>query len=169
MPSQFTEGELEFDFSAALSAENLDAGGQRGQPTGMKLVDFVVKETDRTLLIEVKDPSEAGASPAERAKFAKAMRQNTLISEVLVPKARGSYTFLHLMKRDDNPFLSVGLLGLDTFTNEAALLLGFKDRLLKRIRHEGKEAWVRQYVTDCVVVTTTTWPDHFPAYPLTRT
>ena len=135
----------------------------------MKLVDFVVEEPDQTLLIEVKDPSQSAATVAGKKSFTASMLHDGLINNRLVPKARDSYTFLHLMERDKKRFLFVVLLGLEALKNERALLMGFKDRLLGRIRHEAREPWRRYYVDDCVVVTLETWPDHFPDYVVSRT
>ncbi len=167
MNQHFEEGELIFQFHGALHVEKLDAEG-RPKPTGMKLVDFVVEEEDRTLLIEVKDPS-AGSVPAkERRKYAQKLSGNELIKDQLVPKVRSSYTYLHLMKRDRKPFLYVVVMGLDEYPDEKALLLGFKDRLLKNIRQEVHEPWERKYIKDCIVVTLGDWPRYFAQYPLLR-
>jgi hypothetical protein len=134
----------------------------------MALVDFVVEETSRMLLIEIKDPSQRPVPEKERQRFTRAMQHQTLIYEELVPKARDSYTFLHLMARDTQPVVYVVLLGLDQLPVDPVLLSSFKDRLLQRIRHEAQEPWQRQYVTDCVVVTPGTWSTYFPAYALSR-
>lgn len=161
------EGELEFEFSGAARVERLDQQGIP-LPQGMQLVDFVVEEQHRTLLIEVKDPSQSAVPERERRSFAKKMRQNTLIHQELVPKARDSYTYLHLMANDSKPFLFVVVLGLEELPDQVALLAPFKDRLLGRLRHEAEEPWLRQYVTDCIVVTPDLWSTHFPDYALTR-
>lgn len=167
MTVQVQEGELNFDFSGATAVDRLDVQDQP-IPHGMALVDFVVEETGQILLIEIKDPSQSGASERERARFAKKLEHETLIHQELVPKARDSYAFLHLMERDTKTFLYVVVLGLETLPDKAALLVNFKDRLLKRIRHEGREPWRRQYVKDCVVLTPKIWPEHFPGYSLSR-
>ena len=109
------EGELQFEFSGATSVERLDVQGQP-RPQGMALVDFVVEEHSRTLLIEIKDPSQQPVPDTERRRFIRAMQHQTLIHEELVPKARDSYTFLHLMERDTQPFVYVVVLGLDQLT-----------------------------------------------------
>ena len=44
------EGELQFEFSGATRVERLDVQDQP-RPQGMALVDFVVEERSRTLLI----------------------------------------------------------------------------------------------------------------------
>jgi hypothetical protein len=96
------------------------------------------------------------------------MQHQTLIYEDLVPKARDSYTFLHLMGRDTQPCVYVVVLGLDRLAVDPALLSNFKDRLLQRIRHEAQDPWQRHYVIDCAVVIPATWSTHFPAYALSR-
>ena len=164
---RFKEGELVFQFHGAEKVEKLDEEGIP-KPSGMKLVDFVVEEDTRTLLIEVKDPSARTVPGHQREKYAKKFNGNELISDQLVPKARGSYTYLHLMKRDSKPFLYVVVFGLERFPNEKALLMGFKDRLLQRIRNEGKEPWKRQYIKGCIVVTCDNWNNLFKNYPLLR-
>ena len=167
MTARMREGELQFEFSGATSVERLDVQGQP-RPQGMALVDFVVEENSRTLLIEIKDPSQQPVPETERRRFIRDMQHQTLIHEELVPKARDSYTFLHLMERDTQPFVYVVVLGLDQLTVDAALLSNFKDRLLQRIRHESQDPWQRHYVTDCAVVIPATWSTHFPEYALSR-
>jgi hypothetical protein len=167
MTARVREGELQFEFLGATSVERLDVQGQP-RPQGMALVDFVVEESSRTLLVEIKDPSQQPVPERERQRFIRAMQHQTLIYEDLVPKARDSYTFLHLMERDIQPFVYVVVLGLDRLAVDAALLSNFKDRLLQRIRHEAQDPWQRHYVTDCAVVIPATWSTHFPAYALSR-
>lgn len=165
--NRFKEGELVFNFNGAQKVEKFDEPGVP-KPTDMKLVDFVVEEGARTLLIEVKDPSHRGTPGKEREKYIRRITTNELINTELVPKARGAYTFLHLMARDSKRFLYIVIFGLDRFPNEKALLIGFKERLLQRIRHEGKEPWKRQYIYDCIVVDLDGWNKHFPDYPVFR-
>lgn len=170
------EGEFEFDFTAAKGVEKLDEPTKQ-LPTGMMLVDFVVEEERRLVMIEIKDPSckaKGGNTAAieamekERVKFVKKVETDTLIAQELTPKARDSYSYLHLMKRDSKPILYAFLLGADKLTLDPALLLGFKDRLLARLRQEADQPWERHYVTDCVVLTENTWSLAFPQYPLVR-
>lgn len=171
------EAELEFDFSAAQTVEKLDDPSGL-KPHGMQLVDFVVEDSRRLVMLEVKDPScnpkgsDAKAQAAlerSRVEFVKKVTNDTLIAHELAPKARDSYTWLHLMKRDTKPILYVFLLGTDAISIDPALLLGFKDRLLARLRRETTQPWARHYVTDCLVLTEGTWVKAFPQYPLART
>jgi len=170
------EGEFEFDFTAAQSVEKLDSPLKQ-KPEGMKLVDFVVEEERRLIMIEIKDPSgkaKGGDPDAEkglqhnRTEYVKKLQNNTLIIEELTPKARDSYSYLHLMKRDTKPILYVFLLGIDKLAIDHFLLLDVKERLLKRLRKEADQPWRRDYVSDCVVLTEKTWSATFPEYPLVR-
>lgn len=170
------EAELEFDFSTAKAVEKLD--DQNGpQPHGMQLVDFVVEDNHRLVMLEIKDPSckpQGGGSRAlvaikqSRDEFVKKLKNDSLIAQELTPKARDSYTWLHLMKRDSKPILYVFLLGVSELTLEPALLLSFKDRLLAKLRKEAAQPWARHYVADCLVLTEATWSKAFPQYPLVR-
>jgi hypothetical protein len=172
------EGELEFDFGMATAEKFDDPAKQR--PQGMQFVDFLIEESERLILLEIKDPSRRKAKGGnakaeaalerERIQFVEKLRNNGWIADELTPKARDSYTYLHLMRRDDKPILYVLLLGTDRLPFDAVPLLpDFKDRLLARLRQEMDQPWLRQYVSDCLVLTEQTWPIAFPDYPLTRT
>ena len=54
----------------------------------MALVDFAVEENSRTLLVEVRDPSQQPVPERERQRFISTMQHQTLIHDDLVPKAR---------------------------------------------------------------------------------
>ena len=131
----------------------------------MSLVDFVVEEQDRLLLLEIKDPSQSNTPSESEREFIRRMESRELIDNNLVPKARDSYTYLHLMKRDCKELMFVLLLGLEL---DRYLRVRFKDRLLGRMRHEAHEPWVRRYVEDCVIVTPESWAQYFPSYRLSR-
>lgn len=169
------EGGFVFDFSRASAWERFDPPG-RAVPQGMSMVDFVVEETDRLLLIEVKDPfPPPGPDPLlpRRAKGGiwprgEGFRIDRLIHQSLVPKVRDSYTYLHLMGRDEKPVLYVVLLGFDRIFRENDLLVVVKDRLASRLRQEGHLPWKRPYVLDCLVLDPDRWRRFFPEYPLSR-
>lgn len=184
-----SEGDLEIDFTAAISYIKLDDPLIR-QPQNMKLVDYIIERETELLFLEIKDPSCPPKSKRpdaqqgiekSRGEFLKKLTDDachdscseelkgkSLISHELTPKARDSYTYIHLMKRDNKPIIYAFLLGADQLAIDPALLLDFKDRLLKRIRHEADEPWKRQYIADCLVLTEQTWPLAFPEYPLRR-
>ena len=161
----YREGDIELNFAGALSVDKLDASGRR-MPIGMKLVDFVVEESERLLLVEVKDPSQTAAAPQMRADFREKMKDRSLIDATIAPKARDSYCFLHLMSRATKPCFIVFLLGVRNMPREPALILTLQQRLKARIQQEADTPWVRQYATGVVILTEDNWANWFPAYPL---
>ncbi len=158
------ERDWEFDFAAASAAEKLDQQGVP-LPEGMRLVDFAVLEATRMLLIEVKDPSAGAGDPYA---YAQQLKANTLIKQKLTPKARDSYTYLHLMERDGHPFTFIVAIGLDALHLDEMALLALRERLVARIKQEGHQPWRRTYIAECVIVRLTDWNTRFPHYPATR-
>jgi len=164
------EGDLSFEFSGAQGVKNLDKEGIT-KPHGMAFVDFVIKEDERFLLVEVKDPSSEqipeGHRGQVRAREIKKFQTKELINE-LVSKARDSYCFLHLMKRDGKPFDFIFLTGLDRLGITKELLMNFGDRLLARLRKEADKEWKRQYIRNCAVHTLESWNAHLDPYRVER-
>ena len=109
--------DLEFSFPDELDWEELDRQGVK-LPVQMKFVDLVIERDNDILLVEIKDPSNKSVPVEERQNYFKRLSDNSILSQELTPKARGSYTFLHLMERDAKPFKYVVLLGLDAFNPE---------------------------------------------------
>jgi hypothetical protein len=163
------EGELEFRLPDAVKVCKLDTQtpGQP-QPVGMSLVDLVLTETERCLLVEIKDPAATGATEAQQAAILVKARSGDWISHQIVPKMRDSYTYQHLMGQDARPFLAVLLLGWKCYPNDCALLMTLQDKLKAGVRGETGVDWVRQYVTGAVVLTVDGWNKQFPDYPIVR-
>lgn len=161
--------ELEFSFPDDLPWHELDRQGVK-LPERMKFVDLVIERDRDVLLVEIKDPSISKCPDAERQSYFKRLSDNTVLKQDLTPKARDSYTFLHLMERDNKPFKYVVLLGLDAFDydRQKALLSGFKDRLFADIKHETEMPWRRQHIADCVVLSVDIWNKTFADWPVTR-
>lgn len=170
MTARFKEGELELDFAGAVSVEQLDR--IKPKPEGLKLVDFVVEEDRRILLVEVKDPLPEGIPHERRDQVIEReigkLKTKELINSELVPKARDSYCFLHLMNRDGKPMHFIFLSGADRLGVTKELLLNFRDRLMIRLRKEANAEWRRQYVRDCSVLTQDEWNTHFGVYRVKR-
>jgi hypothetical protein len=171
MRASSRDDDLVPDFTAAVWHTKLDEPGRR-QPHGMMAVDYVVEEPSRWLLVEIKDPSDPTIPPEnrpeERERERKKRRGSTFVNEELVPKARDSYTYMHLMARDTKPFVFVVLddwtaLGLDD-----SFLEPLQSRLKERLAHEAEEPWERQCIAQCVIANPTTWAARFPDYPLRR-
>ena len=161
--------DLEISFPDELVWEELDRQHVR-LPVQMKFVDLVIERDEDVLLVEIKDPSNKRAPAQAQQDYFKRLSDNSILTQELTPKARGSYTFLHLMERDAKPFKFVVLLGLDAFDPEQqkALLTGFKDRLLADIRCETDTPWRRLHIADCVVLSVDIWNKTFANWPVTR-
>jgi hypothetical protein len=163
------EGELRFDFPDDLIRQKLDKKGIT-KPQGMVLADFVIETETEIILLEVKDPSCSVATKERKRAELENLRGNTLIAEKLTPKARDSYTYLHLMKRDEKPIIYVVLLGLDSYPqlNTKEFLLRFKEKLLNNIRREADKPWERKHIYDCLVCSIGTWNENFSDWKVTR-
>lgn len=161
--------ELLFEFPDEVVWDELDKQGVK-LPMNMKFVDLVIERESDVLLVEIKDPSHSMSRDEQRNKYLKRLSDNSVLKQELTPKARDSYSFLHLMERDGKPFKYIVLIGLDAFdpVQQKAVLTGFKDRLLADIRCEAYEAWKRRHIADCVVLSVESWNQQFPDWPITR-
>ena len=161
--------ELIFEFPDDLEWEELDKQGVK-LPVRMKFVDLVIERDNDVLLVEIKDPSHSKSPDKERNNYFKRLSDNSVLTQELTPKARDSYSFLHLMERDGKPFKYIVVIGLDAFDSaqQKAVLTGFKDRLLADVRCEAYEAWKRKHIADCAVLSVNTWNEYFPQWPVTR-
>lgn len=161
--------ELLFEFPDEVEWDELDKQGVK-LPVCMKFVDLVIERDDDILLVEIKDPSHSKSPDKERNSYLKSLLDNSVLKQELTPKARDSYSFLHLMERDCKPFKYIVLIGLDAFdpSQQKAVLAGFKDRLMADIRCEAYEAWKRKHIADCAVLSVETWNQNFPEWPVTR-
>jgi len=160
-----------FDFDGTQLVNKLDEQGH-ASPVGMRLVDFVIEEEERVLIVEVKDVSAnqipAHLKESKRKQEIKKFKLSELIHKELVPKARDSYCYLHLMERDAKPFDFVFLTTIDSLGIDKELLINFNDRLKARLRKEADEEWKRRYVRNCAVLTVETWNSQFSACHVER-
>lgn len=163
-----TEGELTFEFPPDWQVEQFDSPGTT-MPWGMKPVDFIVDFTDRVVLIEVKDPSHSRAPTRNRDRFVRKMQTNTLTHEELVPKARTTYSYLHLMDRDDRPLHYLVVIGAEALSLQPLLVIQLTDRLRRRLRQEAAKPWARQYIASAQVITTADLPRALPGLTVHRT
>ncbi|MGH1361658.1 MAG: hypothetical protein ACRBC3_23090 [Burkholderiaceae bacterium] len=161
--------ELLFEFPDEMEWDELDKQGVK-LPVNMKFVDLIIERDSDVLLVEIKDPSHSKSPDKERNSYLKRLLDNSVLTQELTPKARDSYSFLHLMERDGKPFKYIVLVGLDAFdpSQQKAVLAGFKDRLMADIRCEAYEAWKRKHIADCAVLSVETWNENFPKWPVTR-
>lgn len=153
--SVFREGELEFAFGASWKAELFDRSGVSSwPPVDVRPVDFIAEGKNEIVLVEVKDPSASRVPHNNRQGFVDKMRTKELTHQELVPKARTTYGFLHLMARDAKPMRYVVVIGVERLSIEPPLLMQLTDRLKARLRNETGEAWKREYMSSCIVVST---------------
>ena len=167
--SKYIEGELHFNFPDELIWEELDKQGIK-LPIGMALVDCVIERENDILLVEIKDPSDTRGNEKERKRYLKRLQEGSVITDELTPKIRDSFTFLHLMYRDQKELKYIVLLGLEEYdeTTNKALLGNFKDQLLNNIKQETVIPWKNFYLKDCVVMTVEIWNRVFTQWPVTR-
>lgn len=149
--TSFKEGELRFAFGDEWHAEHFDRRGA-AFPKGVSPVDFIAERAHELVLVEVKDPSAAPAPVANRQDFVEKMKSRELTHQELVPKARTSYGFLHLMARDTKPMRYVVVIGTDHLSLQPPLMADLADRLRARLAQEADTPWKRTYVYDCIVV-----------------
>lgn len=166
---EFTERDLVFDFTGAERVLKLDEQGLKQDAAhGLKLVDFAIRERDRLVLVEVKDPNDSLARPEDSRHYARKLRHRGFVREDLAPKCRDSYCYLHLMGEDDVPLWFVLLLGVREGDGVGpAELTALGDLLQHGLRCETHVPWRRQYVEAAIVATPDTWGQWFP-YPVRR-
>ena len=80
------------------------------------------------------------------------METNELTYQELVPKARTSYGFLHLMARDTKRMRFVVVIGTENLSIQPVLLSHLTNLLRVRLAKETETAWKRPYVSDCIIV-----------------
>ena len=165
--STFDEQQLRFVFPDHWDAERFDDPG-KPSINFFKPVDFVVELKERTLFIEVKDPSNTNAPQANRDDFLRQMRTKSLIHEHLVPKARTSWAFLRLMKRAEKPITYIVVIGADSLRIEPLLWSNFTARLKQRLSQEIDVPWPLQYVDQCIVVPASDLSRHLPGVTVQR-
>ena len=165
----YQEKELLFTFAEGTAWRVLDRQGIR-LPVGMALVDFVIERDDHILFVEIKDPSHSQMLDGERFEYAQRLRDGSVLSNELTPKARDSYAHEHLMGRDDKPIRYVVVIGLDAFSHSIQLgILGnFSDRLYNSLRQEGELPWVREHIQQCIVLSIEKWNERYPEYRIQR-
>jgi len=163
------EGELEVSFEGC-EVDELDTRHEgKRRPQGMRFVDWVVERPGAPVwLVEVTDPCATGATQEERGKFVESLRGKTLVEQELVPKARDSYCYLHLMERGTEEVVFVVLIGSEALQLDPGLWGPKSTELEAALLKEGYEPWKRKYVNQAIVVGSTEWAKHFPQYELAR-
>jgi len=165
----FREGVLEFDFTGCVHAEPFEEQFTAAQPHGMCPIDFLVEEEDRILFIEVTDYRKGiqKKKKNDQNQFKSPFDPKMLVHQELVPKARDSYTYLHLMKRDRKEIFYVVVIGTKDSVEGHVLNLSTVAYYLRgRLEKEASEEWKKKYVTGSFVISPNQWNDYFPQFSL---
>ncbi|HEY3295152.1 MAG TPA: hypothetical protein VGL38_06920 [bacterium] len=148
------ESNIEFDFGSAhvQQIQNDELGH------GLKNVDFIIREADRTILLEVKGTGGKAADFLSNAKILE-----------FVEKARDTYTYLHLTQDLAQPLTFVALVD---FTGGARLESPFMNRrhdsLNANLRQEKGNRWKIQYIQHSLLMSLDGFVIHFPDYTAKR-
>ncbi|MCH7471600.1 hypothetical protein IIA79_01415 [bacterium] len=154
----YTEGRFRFEFPGCV----VSRPEKKKRPCRSRQVDFVVERNGhRVVFVEVKDPSDPEATEDRRKLFAKKMKNNELVNNVLVPQCRDTFMALYLMGREWERIDYVVVLNLEAIPKAEAYLLALKERLETRLRQELDERWERQYLENCIVLQPQDWARHF--------
>jgi len=164
MKTVLCEDELEFTFPDGLQVIKLDQPGIP-KPEGMRFVDFVVLGENATILIEVKDPSASNATDDQRESFRHRVIDGADINQVLVPKARDSYTYLHLMNQVSG-YVIYCLVVAYKFERDDLRIV--EQKLRRRLQQECDKPWARPYIQSIAIVEPAKLSTVLPSFTCTR-
>jgi hypothetical protein len=150
------EGELEFDFSTAVSAFRFDAPAH-GLSHCMKAVDFVVEYPAFYLFVEVKDPDNTKATSARRAEFANKLTTEHFV-HALTRKYRDSWLYQWAVGTLTKPVHYVVLLQLSSLQPPA--LSSLRDRIRREVPVAGPSVWERTFIENVIVMNIAAWNAH---------
>jgi hypothetical protein len=173
MGEMLTEGDLEFDFSAAILSEQFDNPETHKLSHCMKAVDFIVEWDREFWFVEVKNPSKSSIPPEmKRDKlndFISKVNNETLFSNELGPKVKDSFLYLHLSDRlPEKPIKYLVLIAIGT--PDPALLLRATECLKRSSCLPGPERgkWKKPYLDGIMVFNEQTWNERLKQCPVSR-
>ena len=150
----FIESNIEFDFKAAVVQHIQD----RELGHGLKNVDFIIRENQRTLMVEVRGTR---SKPEDYLSDDK-------INE-FVEKARDTYTFLHLLEDAVNPRTYVVLIDYERGSRiESAFMNSRHDSLMAKLKGEKGNRWKIEYIGATLLLSLDEFSNHFPNYAAAR-
>ena len=153
------ESDLRFDFSAAVWCNKHDAAN-----TVFDGVDFVIKEAERRIWLEVKN-WEGASLPArrrggQRRSFLAKLNSKAYFTQTLRAKFVGTCAYLALTDNPPRePILYVAL--LESPRMDSALMLHATMRLRGLVR---RDRW--RYTVNAVVLNVAEWNERFPDFPV---
>lgn len=173
MGKELREGDLLFDFSAAIMADQFDDEATHKLSHCMKAVDFIVEWKHEFWFVEVKDPSNSKIPSAIKRdklkKFIAKIDNETLFSNELGPKIKDSFLYLHLSKRlPPKPMRYLVLLAIGNL--DAALLLRSMEGVKRSSCFLGpdKGKWKNPYLEEVMVFNEQTWNEKLKQCPVKR-
>lgn len=173
MGKVLSEGELVFDFSAAIKSDRFDDEDTHKMSHCMKAVDFIVEWDNEFWFVEVKDPSNSkipsGIKRDKLEDFIAKMDNETLFSNELGPKIKDSFLYLHLTKRlQPKPMKYLVLLAIGNL--DPGLLLRSTEGVIRSSCLSGPDnsGWENPYVEKVIVLNEQTWNKILKQCPVKR-
>lgn len=152
------EGDIQITPKRGIRMRKFD-GASHGLAHCMKAVDFVLESRSRILFIEIKDPDNPQAGPANRDKFIEEFASGNIDMD-LVYKCRDSFLYEWASGGVQKPVHYFVLIAIDNLTK--ADLLARTDALKRNIPlpAHAPEHWERAPIADCAVFNMKTWNEH---------
>lgn len=160
------EDDLQICFDDVSGSRKFD-GDEHGLSHCMRAVDFIIEFEDKYFFIEIKDPQHPRSVPRDRGNFIRRFQSGRL-DEELKYKFRDSFLYEWASGRADKPIHYLVLIALDTLTDFE--LVGKTEDLNQKLPSRGPagNAWIRPFVSECVVFNLESWNRTFPQYPVRR-
>lgn len=168
MRAEWTENQLEFDFSSALQTCKPDeqAEPMTSVAPPLKSMDFYVWLPNLLWFIEVKDP-EATTHPGAKAAVLAELKNDALLKEHILPKLFGAYAHFAFEEADlAGPVRYTVLIGLSTLTNADRTML--TDKISRIISKIGPKLRHGRYWPQPEVHNLDSWNGAHPDFKVTR-
>lgn len=161
------EGDLRITAAGSESLRKFDDPTTHQALGPMKAVDFIIDGPQGLIFLELKDPDNPSASPANRQEFREELLSEKLDQE-LKYKFRDSFLYEWASERSTEQITFVVLIELSSLT--PAELLARTDLLRRKLpaRVAAPAGWSRHYLEDCIVLNIAEWNRRFPSLPIER-
>lgn len=160
------EGDIQITPKRGIRMRKFD-GASHGLAHCMKAVDFILESRSKILFIEIKDPDNPQAGPANRDKFIEKFASGNIDTD-LVYKCRDSFLYEWASGGVQKPVHYFVLIAIDNLTK--ADLLTRTDALKRKIPllEQTGGRWKRAPIADCAVFNIKTWNKHMTDCPARR-
>lgn len=121
----------------------------------MQAVDFIIETTGHWLFVEIKDPDNPDADPANRSEFINKLKSGA-IDKSLYTKYRDTWLYRHMNSEPIKPIKYLILIACESLS--AAELMIRQDALKRKIpvlKDKG-EKWTN-FIDSCVVLNLESW------------